>query len=351
MKKTNLILLALLLILGATTFWFLKSKKNTNVSGYDFEFAVKDTASVYKIFLADRSGKQVILTRETSSFISSGVWRVNNRYKARPDVLHNLLETINRVELKYRLPRNAVQNVVKDIATNAIKVEIYDKHNDKLKAYYVGGVNMDESGTHMMMENANEPYVTHIPGFNGGLRVRYFTDEIDWRDRMIFTLQPEEIQSVSIEYPLQKIKSFKLSLRGTKQSGGNTTQVEPLFSMTPRMSTEPVKGLVESFLLGFKFLGAEGFENGYDRLDSLKATVPFAIIQVATIRGDTQTLKLHPIIPHNADGTLILNEQGSTAIDKYYAESNTGDLYQIQHILFQKIFWAYPNFFNLVTRH
>lgn len=336
MKKTNLLLLVLLLILATTTFWFLKNKKNNNISGYDYEFAVKDTASIYKIFLADRSGKQVTLTRETPS-----VWKVNNRYKARPDVLHNLLETINRVDMKYRLPRNAVQNVVKDIATNAIKVEIYDKNNDKLKAYYVGGVNMDESGTHMMMENANEPYVTHIPGFNGGLRVRYFTDEIDWRDRMIFTLQPEEIQSVSIEYPLQKIKSFKI-LRG-----GKDLKVEPLFTMTPRINTVPVKGLVESFLLGFKFLGAEGFENGYDRLDSLKATTPFAIIQVATIKGDTQTLKLHPIIPHNADGTLIINEQGSTAIDKYYAESNTGDLYQIQHILFQKIFWAYPNFFNL----
>ena len=65
MKKTNLILLALLLILGTTTFWFLKNRKNTNMSGYDFELAVKDTASVYKIFLADRSGKQVTLTRET----------------------------------------------------------------------------------------------------------------------------------------------------------------------------------------------------------------------------------------------------------------------------------------------
>ena len=312
------------------------------MSGYDFEFAVKDTASIYKIFLADRNGKQVTLTRETPS-----VWKVNNRYKARPDVLHNLLETINRVDMKYRLPRNAVQNVVKDIATNAIKVEIYDKHNDKLKAYYVGGVNMDESGTHMMMENANEPYVTHIPGFNGGLRVRYFTDEIDWRDRMIFTLQPEDIQSVSIEYPLQKIKSFKLSLRGTKQSGDKTTQVEPLFAMTPRINSEPLKGLVESFLLGFKFLGAEGFENGYDRLDSLKATTPFAIIQVATVKGDTQTLKLHPILPHNADGTLILNGQNNIDIDKYYAESNSGDLYQIQHLVFQKIFWAYPNFFAL----
>lgn len=339
MKKTNLILIVLLVLLSAATYWFLNNKKNNNLSGYDFEFAVKDTADIYKIFLADRSGRQVTLTRESKS-----EWKVNNQYKARPDVLANLLETINRVELKYRLPRNAVKTVVKDLATNGIKVEIYDKNDKKLKSYYVGGANMDETGTNMMMENANEPYVTHIAGFNGGLRVRYFTDMIDWRDRMIFTLQPEDIQSVSIEYPLQKIKSFKI-LRGD-----NDWKVEPVFAMTPPITTPPMKGLVESFLLGFKFLGAEGFENGYDRIDSLKATTPFAIIRVETVKGVQKTLTLHPIVPHNADGSLIMDGQGNIEIDKYYAEADTGDLYLIQHLVFQKIFWAYPQFFGLQKR-
>ena len=343
MKRTNIILLLVVLILGGGAYWFLNNKQDTSLSGYDFDFAVKDTASVYKIFLADRNGKQVTLTRESKT-----EWKVNNKYKARADVMGNLLETINKVELMYRLPRNAVQNVVKDIASSGIKVEIYDKGNKKLKSYYVGGSNMDESGTHMMMEDANEPYVTHIPGINATLRVRYFTDEIDWRDRMIFTLSPEQIKSVSIEYPLQKIKSFKLT------NDSRNAQVEPLFPLTPRINMPPVKGLVESFLTGFKFLGAEGFENGFNKMDSLRATVPFAIIKVQKYlsadrqaEGVVKSLKLHPIVPRNADGSLIIQNEGNVVVERYYVETETDDLYLIQHVVFQKIFWAYEGFFSL----
>lgn len=337
MKRTNLLLLIVLIGLGGFAFWYFKNKKNTNLSGYDFEFAVKDTSNIGKIFLADRNGKAVTLTRQNKSD-----WSVNNRYKARFDVLTNLLETIHRVDLKYRLPRNAVTNVVKDIATNAIKVEIYDRQNRLMKSYYVGGTNMDETGTHMMMDNANEPYVMHIPGFNGGLRVRYFTDEMDWRDRMVFTLTPEQIQSVSLEYPLQKIKSFKL-----QRTSPNDFSVDPLFNLTPRVATQPAKGLVESFLLGFKFLGAEGFENGFVPLDSLRSTVPFAIIKVKPMEGDTQTLILHPIVPRNADGSLILTDGKNISIEKYFGETPSGDVFLIQHLVFQKIFWAYNSFFSL----
>ncbi len=342
MKNTNWILLVAVIVLGSTSIWYFNHKKNTNLSGYDFEFAIKDTANVYKIFLADRSGKTVTLFRKNPTD-----WTLNDKFKARPDVVHNLLETINRVELKYRLPRKAVDNVVKDIATNAIKIEIYDKNNQLLKSYYVGGSNMDESGTHMMMDNANEPYVTHIPGFNGGLRVRYFTDEIDWRDRMIFTLTPEEIKSVSIEYPLQKSKSFRVVKSPNVLSKNGDFIVEPLFNLTPRINSEPSKGLVESFLLGFKFLGAEGFENGFVRLDSLKSTVPFAIIKVETQNGTSKSLSLHPIISRNADGSLIMDNGKSIQIEKYYGEVESGDVYLIQHLVFQKIFWAYPSFFGV----
>lgn len=330
----NIILLVVVLLLGGGTYWFLNTKKDTSLSGYDFNFAVKDTSQIYKIFLADRNGKQVTLTRKNAQ-----EWQVGGRYKARHDVMQNLLQTINRVELMYRLPRNAVQNVVKDIAANGIKVEIYDKNNKKLKAYYVGGVNMDESGTNMMMEDSNEPYVTHIPSFNGALRVRYFTDELDWRDRMIFTLQPEDIKSVSIEYPLQKVKSFKL----LNQS--HTYQIDPLFALTPRINSQPIKGLAESFLTGFKFLGAEGFENGYLNTDSLRATVPFVVISVENTEGVTKTLKLHPIVPRNADGSLIVQNEGHVVVERYYGEADGNDIYLIQHVVFEKVFWAYESFF------
>lgn len=336
MKKTNLILLALLAVLGTAAAWYFYTDKN---KGYDFEFAVQDTANIGKIFIADRNGNSVLLTRTSPS-----QWQVNGKYKARWDAIKNLLETVGKVELMYRLPRNAVPTVVKDIASNGIKVEIYSKNGKKLKSYYVGGVNMDETGTNMMMEDANEPYVVHIANFTGAVRVRYFIDEIDWRDRMIFTLTPEDIKSVSIEYPLQKSQSFKLFKEGKDY------KVEPFYNLTPRINAPPVKGLVESFLTGFRFLGAEGFENGFLKTDSLRSTVPFAIINVVDTEGGIKTLTLHQIVPRNADGSLIQSVEGKVQVEKYYAETEKGDLFLVQHQLFEKIFWGYPSFFGKYNR-
>jgi hypothetical protein len=335
MKKTNLILLALVAILGSAAAWYITMDKGTNLSGYDFNFAVKDTANIGKIFIANREGKSVTLTRK-----SAHEWQVNGKYKARRDAVNNLLETVGLIELQYRLPRNAVPVVVKDIASNGIKVEIYAKNGSKLKSYYVGGVNADETGTHMMMEEANEPYVTHIPTFQGAVRVRYFIDEIDWRDRMIFTLIPEDIKSISIEYPLQKGQSFKIF------KDGKDFKVEPFYPLTPRINTPPIKALVENFLMGFRFLGAEGFENGFVKTDSLKATSPFCSIKVENREGGGQLLNLYQIVPHNADGSLIQSMEGKVEVEKYYAETEKGDWLLVQHQLFQKIFWGYPSFFG-----
>ncbi len=335
MKNTNLLLLALVLALGGFAYWYTQRDKKSSLDGYDFQFAIKDTANISKIFMADRSGKTVTLTRQNAS-----AWQVNGKYKVRPDAINNLLDVMARVDLKYRLPRNAVPNVVKDIAANAIKVEIYDIRGDKLKSYYVGGVNMDETGTNMMMEEANEPYVTYIPGLVGGLRVSYFLEEMDWRDRMIFSYTPDDIQSVSIDYPLQKSNAFKLT------KSGNTYNVEPFYPVTPKVDAPVVRALAENFLLGFRKLGAEGFETGFIRSDSIKTTVPFAIISINT-EGVAKTLKLYPMLPHNPDGTLIKSVEGQVTVERYYAETETGEWLLIQHQLFEKIFWGYRSFFGV----
>jgi hypothetical protein len=190
------------------------------------------------------------------------------------------------------------------------------------------------------MEEANEPYVMHTPGFTRTVRVRYFIEEIDWRDRMIFTLSPEDIKSISMEYPLQKSQSFKI-FRDNKDY-----RVEPFYPLSPRINTPPIKGLVEKYLTNFSFLGAEGFENGYSKTDSLRATVPFCIVNIETPKGIKQTLTLHQLMPRNADGSLIQSVEGKVEIERYYAETEKGDLLLVQHQLFEKIFWGYPSFFG-----
>ena len=334
MKNKNLILLALLAVVGSVGAWYLVTKEDSNLEGYDFHFAVKDTADVGKIFLADRTGKTVTLTRENSV-----KWLVGGKFEVQPDMIKTLLETINQVELKFRLPRNAVESVVKDMATEGIKVEIYNKSGKAMRSYYVGGSTSDDRGNFMMMENSNEPYVMHISGFQGMLRPRFQMEEQDWRDRFVFKLQPQDIQMVSIEYPNQQAKSFKMIREGGQ------FKVEPFYSIVPPINRPVVSGMVDAFLQGFEKLGIEGFEVGNPKADSLKNSPVFAKITVVDSKGVSKTLNLHPFLARNEQGIVTRSDDNQVHIEHYFVDTNNGELMAVQHFVFEKIFWAYEAFF------
>ena len=342
MKKTNLILIAILALLGSASAWYFAVKNNendTSLEGYDFNFAVKDTANVGKILIADRQGKTATLTR-----ISTSDWQINGKFKAMPNAVDNLLDVIARIELMYRLPRNAVTGVVQDMATISRLVQIYDKKGKMMRSYYIGGVDMDGRGTYLMMEGANEPYATHIPNFEGSPAIRYFTEEMDWRDRIFFSHSVEEIAEVSIDYPLQKGQSFRV------KRDGSPFKVEPFYPVTPRSPNPVNQGLVEAFLIHFKKLGVEGFENTFEKKDSVKAVTPFAIVSLTDRKGITKTLRFHPIVKKDLEGKLVRNSNGEALIERYFAESSEGDFVLVQHLVFEKIFWAYSAFFGQVKR-
>jgi hypothetical protein len=68
-----------------------------------------------------------------------------------------------------------------------------------------------------MLEGAKEPYVVHIPGFNGYLSSRFHCRESDWRDKNIFR-------------NLKNISYFNPSINGENgtKSKWNTTDIKHL---------------------------------------------------------------------------------------------------------------------------
>ena len=327
MKHINLILIAIVALLALTVGYFTLGNKRGSLEGYDFNFGVSDTASIQSIYLFDRSGNKIELER-----VNAGEWKVNKNYKARIDAVKNLLDCIHDVTLQYRLPRNAVKNAVESLATSGIKVEIYNAKKEKIKCYYVGGTNADETATFFIMENAQEPYACHIPSFNGGLRIRYFTEEQDWRDRFLFSLRQDDIQSVEVNYPLQNDASFIINRKGSDfvvsnmGAGGITKTIS---------ANGPV---IENYLYNFKHLGIEGFENGHPQTDSIRRTMPFVIFKVETTDGKKSTLKLHPILKKNNENEILLDEKKSPIIERFWGEWNGSDLVMVQNHVFKKLF-------------
>ncbi len=337
MKRNTLILLVLFLILGGLSLWYLLGEPDGKASqaGADRAFAVPDTAAIHRIFLADREGERVLLER------ADGYWRYNGQWKARPTAMRNLLDAIARVQMLYVPPRAMVENMVRTLATRGIKVELYDRNDELLKAYYIGGATADELGTFMILEGMEQPYVVSIPGWDGNIFYRYNLKGEDWRDRAVFAEDPNRIVEVTVEYPKQRSRSFRL------QKQGRNFQVEPLFSTTPPIRRPYRQGSAERFLVGFENLTAEAFENQNPRRDSIRQLVPFSIITVRKDDGEERWVRLHPIFPPGAtiDIKTGMPVRGGI-VERYFADCSSGDFMLVQDRVFRPVLWAYEFFFE-----
>ena len=317
------------LLLGGGTIWYLmsndgKAKKSTLTA--DRDFAVKDESKIHKIFIAKRTGDNYTLTRGTDHY-----WRVNDRYNVSPNVMKGLLQAITNVQMKYLPTQAAIPNIVKDLAARGIKVEIYDQSDKLLKAYYVGGIGVDGESTYFIMENSDQPIACEIPQMVGHVGTRYDFNGDEWRDKAIFEYEPEDIQSLSIEYPKQRNKSFKLERQG------KGWDVKPFYDNVPPLQGEVKNGMVEGFLINFDRLVAENYENEYVKKDSIRNMIPFSVISVTDTKGEQWMAAFYPMNQKNTPSGLI---------SRYFVDMNTGDWLLAQHLTFKKAFWSYQTFFD-----
>lgn len=211
--KNNRIILILFILLAAVAGYFFFTKQSGTIKKELSDFAVADTASIDKIFMADREGNTVTLVRQPS-----GMWRVNNKYNAKPEGIHTLLYTIKALEVRSPVGHNMYNNAMKLMATKSTKVEIYQKGN-LVKTYYVGHPTMDNLGTFMYLEGSSVPFIMHIPGFNGFLSTRYYANEQEWRDKGLLHCDPQQITHVL----LNNLSAPDSSLEITKINAGEYT--------------------------------------------------------------------------------------------------------------------------------
>ncbi len=324
---------ALFLLLGSGA-WYALNKKQTQAgsrNSWDMDFAVPNTGDIYKIFIADRNGRTALLERKND------YWLYNGKARARATAVGTLMETLAKLNVKYIPPDAARDVMLKSLAAEGIKVEIYDKSGKLMKCYYVGGVTADEQGTFMMMDGAEQPYVVHIPSFIGQLRVRYMLGDDEWTDRTVFGEKPEKIQSVSIEYPKMKSESFQLEKVNDAEYA-----VKPFYNTTPVINRPLRKGVPEAYVLSFENLVAESFETNYPKRDSVTALVPFAIVTLKKTDGAEKQVRFWPV-------EVIQTPDNREYVHRYFAEVDSSAFMVIQERVFGPVFRGYDFFFERNT--
>jgi hypothetical protein len=341
MKKNRIILLVALGMLIIAAFLVLNNSSSTLKKKVS-DFSVKDTASITKLFIADKQNKTVTLTRTPR-----GTWLVDGKNPAQEMKVNSFLKTLADLEVRAPVPLVARNNVIKRMSVLAHKIEIYQvvpridifglklfPHEKNTKTYFVGDVTQDNEGTFMLMEGAEEPYIVFIPGFRGFVSSRYSTDPEEWRDYTVFREKLGDIASVKMEYPPDPSQSYLLAVSPDQQitiTGLQNNQVYQDFD-TIR---------VLNFLTAFNDIRFESLLN--DKLpktfiDSVLSTTPTAIITLTSRDGSENVVKTY-----KKPGFSKLYDKDGAAmepadLDRAYASVNHGqDFVLIQYFVFDKV--------------
>lgn len=338
MKKT-ILLFILLLLIGGGTYWFIQQApdKGSSGKGWHTSLTVPNTDDIHRIFIADRKGGTFNLEKKEDG------WYVDEQYRVRPGKIKFILETLERQRVKSIPPKAAGEIAVKSIATTGIKVETYDAEGNSLLNFYIGGMTSDEAGTYMIKEDSNQPLVMHIPGWIGSLRVRFWDDPENWRDRSILRWNPKGIEYLKVDYPRNKSQSFEI----TKEDRGY--QVRPVYDITAKNTQPANPAAVEEYLKVYKSKIAENFLNDLPGRDSISRLVPFCEI---TIKGKDQKDQTVSFYPERVDMEYqmpnvpgrVLASKGS--IERYYANNSFGDFQLAQQLVVGNLFVPYSYFFR-----
>ena len=237
--------------------WFLVADNNKKTAKIDRKmFQVTDTLSIDRIFLADRSGKSVELVREKD------YWRVKDGFRARPDAVNSLLQALGTMEIFSPVPKSGVESILKQLAISAKKVEVYVK-GVKTKTLYIGGPTSNSEGTYVLLEGEDLPMIANIPGWQGYISPRFFTNKEDWRENIFASFSPDEITAIKVEHFQQPNLGFNI-----EASNLNDIQLSDIKGKSFPTTQEALRDYMKRFLA----VRADAFEYNIPQRDSIIKT-------------------------------------------------------------------------------
>lgn len=279
----RLLLLIVLVALGGVAWWLSRNSAPTTLDRPLSDFAVPDTASVTRIFIADQHGRKIDLKRTAKG------WTVNDRFKAKEHDVNLLLRTFKRVEVKSPVPKAAEAKMLSVMAAVGKKVEIYQGGDTPSKIWIVGHGTKDHFGTYALLEKpgegrSNAPFILGMGAFTGTLSSRFHTDLDIWRSSAYFTLdEMRDLAAVKLETPLAPANGYTI-----QQDGSGRFSLLDHLGHPYRFDTVLVQGAV----LSTKQLNYENILREPAHQDSLLRTTPNHILTLTKRNGEATKLKL-----------------------------------------------------------
>lgn len=317
-------------------------ERKTGTFDYDSKaFAIKDTSEIYKIFIADNYGDNVLLEKQ-----SSGNWTVNQEHEAVRKNVADLLNVIQNISIREPVAHAARTNVNKWLATGATKIEIYYydyrikigkkrlwKYKTK-KVYYMGGVTQDNLGNYALLEGGKEPFIVNMPGFRGFISPYYSPFLNDWRSHNIVQLKISKIKEINVLDLEEPDQSLRIQRTDTRNFHILKSDNQKLIAYD---TAKLFDHLSEYRDLNFEFFAKDLTKNEKDTIFSLK----FKEIIITDMDNNSTKISLYYMINEldtaNYEYDYDFVEEFNK--DKFYAtiNDNTDEIVICQYFVFDRI--------------
>ena len=344
MKKNKIILLVIL-VFAVVAVLLVAGNRYSTLKNEESDFAVSDTSSITKIFIADKNVNSVTLERTESGWLLDGSYPTNQRN------VEVLLETLKRVKVKAPVSLASHDNVIKRMATVGKKVEVYQmvyrinlfdkirlfKHEKLTKVFYVGDATQNNLGTYMLLEGAEQPYIVYLPSFRGFLNTRFSPHPDDWKSHVIFNKTLANIKSISVKFGRQPEESFRVDVSDSK---GN-------YKLTALAGMEKVENYdtlrLLNFLTSFRDLRYETRLNDLmtpQKIDSIINSPTLYELTLVDQKDDSTQAKIFEKREVGWKDQGLLLEQIPVDYDRIYGLINDDeDFVLLQYYVFDKVLY------------
>lgn len=344
-KTKNWIIILAVLVVGVVALMIWRS--GSRGATFKQDFHVEDIDAVSKIYMVDKNNHEVLLTR---SITESGdtMWVVDGEYEASEPMVDMLLDVVHTMRIRSAVNKNAVPNVIKDLAGSSVKVEVYKTEplinwfggslrlftrEHLATTYFVGRETQDQMASYMFREGDKVPYVIHIPHFRGYLTPTFSTSPYTWRSHRIVALDVKQIERVELSILAAPEESFAVYRDGETFSMELTSQHVAL----PYFDT----ARVAQMLISMRNLNFDEYAAVVpnSNMDTSFREGPRNVLRITDTAGNVSEVKTYIKYTNPDDAKLMDNPENFSEfdIDRLYAIVNNRDTVLLQYYVFDNI--------------
>lgn len=328
------------LVLGGLAAWFALRPAARSVNEIEGDFAVKDVNDITRISIENHEKEHVELTKK------DGKWWVDDAYIVRDDMIKQVLNVVTKIESLTPVPSNGHDNVMRELTSEYIKVDIYTGDSEPEKSYFVGGPTVDSKGTYMLLDMgdkvASRPHIGFVPGYQGFVTPMFSTKRETWRSRLAFQYGIADIKSLKVEYPEKPENSFVINKVST-----DSFTVSPLNEQF-RINEKNEQKYVQQYLNFYSSVAIEAFDNEYSKKDSVLMIPPACKFTITDNDGKVNEFVLYhmPINKRSKEWYDDFGRELKYDSDRYFGTMNGGkDFVIVQYVVFGKLLRSYKDFY------